>query len=187
MSKKKGDEESIRERTLNARTKPTSPKVRVVGGKGSDAGLVRHELYKVAWARYNEAMSAGYFLEAITLVDSMITDRIEAYTQHLMHFEEKHQSVTSLANAMAAMDIAREERQIPKDDEYKNLRAEVALFYEGRNKAVHNFAILSNANAEQTADDRRKEAQKTAIDGRKVFNLVNSYTRKQMYGAKNGD
>lgn len=187
MSKKKSDEEGVRERTLKARAMPTSPKVRVVGGKGSDAGLARHELYKVAWERYNEAMSAGFFLEAITLVDSVITDRIEAYTQHLMHFEEKHQSVTSLANAMAAMDIAREERQIPKDDEYKNLRKAVSQFYEGRNKAVHNFAILSNANAKQTADERLQEAEKTAKDGRKVFNLVNAYTRKQMYGAKNGE
>ena len=187
MSKKKSDEGSIRERTLKARAKPTSPKVRVVGGKGSDAGLARHELYKVAWERYNEAMSAGFFLEAITLVDSVITDRIEAYTQHLMHYEAKHQQVTSLANAMAAMDIAREERQIPKDAEYKNLRAAVSQFYEGRNKAVHNFAILSNANAEQTADDRLKDAQKTAEAGKVVFNLVNAYTRKQMYGAKNGE
>ena len=187
MSKKKSDEESIRERTVKARAKPTHPKVRVVGGKGSDAGIVRHELYKVAWARYNEAMSAGFYLEAITLVDSVITDRIEAYTQHLMHYEEKHQQVTSLANAMAAMDIAREERQIPKDAEYKNLRAAVSKFYEGRNKAVHNFAILSNANAEQTADDRLKEAQRTAEFGRDVFNLVNAYTRKQIYGAKNGE
>ena len=175
------------ERIKSMRVEPTHSKVRVVGGKGSDAGIVRHELYKVAWARYNEAMSAGFYLEAITLVDSVITDRIEAYTQHLMHYEEKHQQVTSLANAMAAMDIAREERQIPKDAEYKNLRAAVSKFYEGRNKAVHNFAILSNANAEQTADDRLKDAQKTAEDGRAVFNLVNAYTRKQMYGAKNGE
>jgi uncharacterized protein (DUF342 family) len=187
MSRKESNEDSIRARTLKARAMPTAPKVRVVGGKGSDAGLVRHELYKVAWERYNEAMSAGFYLEAITLVDSVITDRIEAYTQYLMHYEEKHQQVTSLANAMAAMDIAREERQIPTDAEYKNMRAEVSLFYEGRNKAVHNFAILSNADAEMTADDRLKEAQETARKGRDVFNLVKSYTRKQMYGAKHGD
>ena len=187
MSKSENNDDRIRERILRARAKPTSPKVRVVGGKGSDAGFVRHELYKAAWARYNEAMSAGFYLEAITLVDSVITDRIEAYTQHLMHYEEKHQQVTSLANAMASMDIAREERQIPIDAEYKNMRKAVSQFYEGRNKAVHNFAILSNANAEMTADDRLQEAQKTAQDGREVFNLVNAYTRKQMYGAKNGD
>ena len=85
------------------------------------------------------------------------------------------------------MDIARNERQIPKDVEYKNMRAAVSLFNEGRNKAIHNFAILSNANAEMTADDRLQAAKKTAEDGKTVFNLVNAYTRKKMYGAKNVD
>ena len=79
---------SIRDYLTRNRSAPSSPKVRVSGGKGSDAGAVRNELYKAAWVRYNEAMSAGFYLEAITIVDSLITDRIEAYTQHLMHFED---------------------------------------------------------------------------------------------------
>jgi len=31
------------------RSAPSSPKVRVIGGKGSDAGMIRHELYKAEW------------------------------------------------------------------------------------------------------------------------------------------
>ena len=72
--------------------------------------------------RYNEAMSAGFYLEAITIVDSVITDRIEAYTQHLMHFNETHQQVESLGNALTALNIARQEKQIADDDEYKAIR-----------------------------------------------------------------
>ena len=175
---------TIRDYLTRNRSAPSSPKVRVSGGKGSDAGAVRNELYKAAWVRYNEAMSAGFYLEAITIVDSLITDRIEAYTQHLMHFEDKHQQVESLGNAMAALNIARQDRQIADDDEYKAIRKAVMKFNEGRNKAVHNFVILSNANAEMSVDDRINQSKNTAEYGREVFNLVNAYTRKQMYGGK---
>ena len=174
----------IRDYLLRQRRKPSSPKVRVSGGKGSDAGAMRHELYKAAWVRYNEAMSAGFYLEAITIVDSVITDRIEAYTQHLMHFNETHQQVERLGNALTALNIARQERQIADDDEYKATRNAVIEFNKGRNKAVHNFVILTNANAEMSVDDRINQAKDTAEYGREVYNLGNAYTRKQIYGGK---
>ena len=175
---------SIRDELTGNRSAPSSQKVRVVGGKGSDAGAVRNELYKVACTRYNEAMSAGFYLEAITIVDSVITDRIEAYTQHLMHFDETHQQVESLGKAMAAVNIARQDKQIADDAEYKAMRKVVIKFYEGRNKAVHNFVILTNANAEMSVDARINQAKDTAEYGREVYNLVNAYTRKQIYGGK---
>lgn len=175
---------STRDYLTHKRSAPSSPKVRVTGGKGSDAGAVRYELYKAAWTRYNEAMSAGFYLEAITIVDSVITDRIEAYTQHLMHFEEKHQPVESLGMAIQALNLARQDKQIATDAEYKAIRKAVTKFYEGRNKAVHNFVILTNANAEMSVDDRINQAKDTAENGREVFNLVNAYTRNQINGGK---
>jgi len=181
---KKGD---TTERLIKERAEPSARKVRVIGGKGSEAGLVRHALYKVAWERYNSAIAAEFYFEAITLVDSMITDRIEAYIQHLLHFEEKHQKVMSLGEAVSAMDVARNERRIKSDVEYKKIKSAIIKFVEGRNKAVHNFVILHNDNAEMTAEDRISKAAETARYGRELFNLVNAYTRKQMYGAKNGE
>ena len=174
----------IRDYLARKRSAPSSPKVRVIGGKGSDAGTTRHELYKAAWSRYNEAMSAGFYLEAITIVDSVITDRIEAYTLHLMHFDDKHQQVESLGNAMAALNIARQDRQITDDAEYKAVRKAVTKFYEGRNQAVHNFVILNNANAQMSVEDRIKQAKGIAEFGREVFNLVNAFTKKQIYGGQ---
>jgi len=38
----------IRDYVARKRPAPSSPKVRVIGGKGSDAGTIRHELYKAA-------------------------------------------------------------------------------------------------------------------------------------------
>ena len=174
----------IRDRVTRNRSAPSSQKVRVSGGKGSDAGATRHELYKAAWERCNEAMSAGFYLEAITIIDSAITDRIEAYTQHLMHFDETHQQVESLGIAMAALNIARQDKQIADDAEYKAMRKAVIEFNEGRNKAVHNFVILTNANAEMSVDARINHAKDTATYGREVYNLVNAYTKKQIYGGK---
>jgi len=39
----------IRDYVARKRSAPSSPKVRVIGGKGSDAGMIRHELYKADW------------------------------------------------------------------------------------------------------------------------------------------
>lgn len=58
----------IRDYLARKRSAPSSPKVRVIGGKGSDAGTTRHELYKAAWSRYNEAMSAlGVYMNSTSM------------------------------------------------------------------------------------------------------------------------
>ena len=41
-------------------------------------GQIRHDLYKSVIDRYLEAMRAGYYLEAITLMESLISDRLES-------------------------------------------------------------------------------------------------------------
>jgi hypothetical protein len=43
-----------------------------------DSGTKRGELYKAAHEKINAAMAAGFFLEAITLCDRIIGDRLEA-------------------------------------------------------------------------------------------------------------
>lgn len=41
-------------------------------------GKIRYDLYKAVIHRYKEAMEKGFFLEAITLMESLISDRLES-------------------------------------------------------------------------------------------------------------
>ena len=46
-------------------------------------GKRRYELYKKAIIQFNNAIEAGYYLEAITICESLITDRLESRCSEL--------------------------------------------------------------------------------------------------------
>ena len=64
------------------------PKVRLAGEKGSEQNKLRAELYRYAHERLEEASEQGMLFEVIALCDMLITDRIEAYCQYLLHDED---------------------------------------------------------------------------------------------------
>ena len=55
----------------------------------SEYGKQKSGRYAFAHTRIQEAMKAGFYLEAITITESMITDRLLASRDHLMGEERK--------------------------------------------------------------------------------------------------
>ena len=53
-------------------------KLRAIATPGSTVAAQRYDLYRMAHGRISEAVEAGFYLEAITLIESIATDRLES-------------------------------------------------------------------------------------------------------------
>lgn len=95
---------------------------RVIAGEDEEVGTHRYRLYKAAFTRVKEASRAGYHLEAITLIESLLSDRMESRVAHLTKSKagfktlgwlicelRKHKSET-FAQVLAGIDAWRELR-----------------------------------------------------------------------------
>jgi hypothetical protein len=69
----------------------------------------------------------------------MITDRIEAYTQYLLHDDENHQKTGSIGLSVAAMGAARGDKDISIDAKYQALYTRIEQFIGARNEIIHGF------------------------------------------------
>ena len=71
-------------------------------GKGSKVGIIRHEYIKRAMEQYNKAMENGYYIEAIALMESAISDRLESTLNYL--FPEKNHSYSTIGSLIGDLD-----------------------------------------------------------------------------------
>ena len=54
-------------------------KIRAVTLPDNGVGKIRADLYKQAYERMKEAAEKGFYLEVITLIESLISDRVESF------------------------------------------------------------------------------------------------------------
>ena len=64
-------------------TTKKSSRRRAVASLANDVGVQRHQLFKAGYARITSAIASGWYLEAIVLVESLLTDRFESRLTHL--------------------------------------------------------------------------------------------------------
>lgn len=62
----------------------STPRVRLIALPGSQEGKARYHLYRAAYARVNEAIEKGFYLEAISIIESLISDRLESRVSYLI-------------------------------------------------------------------------------------------------------
>lgn len=155
---------------------------RVKGAKGSDQSKLRGVLYADANKCYSQAMNSGFYIEAISLCESMITDRIEALLQTIIHHEEPSQVRTeSLGRSMRKL-----KKRIPEQklDEYNSHLSRIKEWADDRNEAIHSFVKVTHGNFDIKVDDRKKNAKKTAENGMTLFRTWDAFTRKEIVRLK---
>ena len=74
-------------------------KVRIAGERDSTQNELRGQPYTNASKRIKSGLASGNHFEVIFLVDSIITDRLLAITQTLMHTENEHYERASIGSA----------------------------------------------------------------------------------------
>lgn len=98
-------------------------RVRAIASDQPGVGDHRYRLYTIAWQRVCEASEAGYYLEAITLLESLIADRLESRASYLTGENEgfsnlgplirtfrKHETVQAFRDLIERLDSWRKKR-----------------------------------------------------------------------------
>lgn len=154
--------------------KQTSKKIRKIN-TGPDASVAteKKELYRHTVKRINDANDAGFYLESVTLVESMITDRLEARRSKINnHSEEKRKFST----AGRLVDELCGERA-GESEELKLLYQEVRAWADRRNEVLHQLAKLAEGD-QRDWPTKYAVAKPTALDGMALFRRLDYAIRK---------
>jgi hypothetical protein len=140
--------------------------------KGFDLGitdnlLVKDDISSIAVERISKAVSGKYYLEAITLQESIISDRLAMYLHH-----QGKKSDSKTLNQLI-IDV--------QDHHKKTLFEKVDLWRKKRNKAVHGLVRSSPFESQIGIIAFDKLAKETAIEGQLLVSEITSWFDEYVY------
>ncbi len=123
---------------------PIEKRTRAIAHPGSQNAKMRAEMYRAAYTRINEATKAGYHLEAITIIESIVTDRLESRLTHVTGKDFSFQTLGSLITKA---------RQVETDPTLLQLiDRDLNNWRKSRNKALHEMAKIATDDATSWTD-----------------------------------
>jgi len=132
-------------------------------------GQERYEIIKAAISRYNTAIEHSFFLEATALMESLISDRLESRLGELIKTPVSFDTIGNLLNSL---------RKVETDAVLKEImNKQINNWCGDRNAVIHQAAKIELGKKKEWKDFI-KEAEKTAKDGRKIFDAYNKQLNK---------
>ena len=134
----------------------------------------RKEFYAQASVRVKIALSAEYYLEAIALIESLISDRLESYiekeTQQSDGFRDLGRNIRTAKRHANNSSITGVEELSACLEEIDNWRPI-------RNRLLHEAVKLEDGQP-KSWNDMMAAAKQAAYDGEKLFRDLNNAVRK---------
>lgn len=142
-------------------------------------GKARYETYKGVLSRYNSAVADGYYLEAITLIESIIADRLESVANQLFNTNEySYETLWNLISGVRRLEISSEmTRVVGNINKWRN----------GRNMALHEMAKFDREDYKKSFQDRYAELEQVAKRGYEIFNNLNNAIKKYRRNLNNNN
>lgn len=146
-------------------------------GPNSVVAVKRFNAYKSTWKRINESIKDGYFLESITLIESIISDRLEARISMLN--DQNYRSFLPLGNNVSILLGKNKKSRLTKESDLDllNLLNKVDEWREKRNEALHEMVKVPDSNA-LSWEDKYAECQSIAKEGIKLARKVSNIIKK---------
>jgi hypothetical protein len=141
----------------------------------NEIGAVRHDLYRGATSKVKAAIEAGFYIEAISLCESLMADRLEARVSHREGHTEtsrRHSTLGSLVRRLKSTE--------PHNgyEELHSLLGDILKWTDFRNKAVHNAVKISEGQKIQSWDERYGALKSSADQGYSLFKRLTSQMDK---------
>ena len=145
----------------------------------NNVGKQRYERYKSVIDQYNKAMEQGFYLEATTIMESLIADRLESLANYVAQKLEGLDSNFSYATLERLTEFLNGKNQQPylSEDLRKTIQ-DIIEWKEQRNRALHEIAKLDDKEEIDFAD-LYEAAKATAERGLELFKEINKQTRKK--------
>ena len=139
----------------------------------------RYLRYKLAFERLDDALEEGWLLEAISLEESIISDRLLSALASLTGHNGARMSFYELIN------IAKEAFVANGGDPEADLFDQLHQWRRDRNECVHAFCKLDDhAYSESSAEIFSDMMWETAQKGRELVDLVKDLSRVAKKGAR---
>lgn len=125
-----------------------------------EKGKKRYSLYKAVIDRYKESVDSGYYLEAITLMESLITDRLESF---LIYYSAMNRN-ESFKTLDACIRLFDKYQGLMNED----LLSRIVEWKNQRNHAVHEMAKIEEGD-NTSFSQRYLELRNVANKGFELF------------------
>jgi len=136
-------------------------RIRAVAGSDPSIGMRRYELYRKAWDQIESAEQNGFFLEAITLIESLISDRLESRARYLTGEDHGFKNIGSLLTSVRSQD---------RDPDFLVAYKAIDEWREKRNGAMHELVKFEQGDS-ATWNDKVKPLPSIVRGTRRSQNL----------------
>ncbi|NEW27797.1 hypothetical protein [Nocardia cyriacigeorgica] len=134
--------------------------------QGATLGYRRWHRYVGAFDRVQHCIERGYYLEAVAILDSLITDRLTSRVGYLSGAEPRIEPIGPLCRALIGRSDARDGAGLEHDDEFREVVEEIRTWAVERNHAIHATAkILRSDDPVVSFDDALRVHHRTALRG----------------------
>lgn len=148
-------------------------RARKSSGTKSKTGQARRTLYARCLERIRSALEDGYVLEAITLLESLITDRLEARLASIHAQKPEKRKFSTVGKLIQELSG----KKVGESDEALAVYVKVAKWADKRNEAIHEFAKLREGSTKKW-ETKYSEARGAVEEGGKVFRELDKIVRK---------
>jgi hypothetical protein len=144
---------------------------------GNSVGKQRQALYANAYTRIDEAIKQGFFLEAITIEESIITDRLEARVAWLS--EQTQREFRNLGPLVQILQGKGKNKKIQESDpKMLGLLPKIDEWREQRNEALHELVKFPEDVEEKCWEDFYSKTKKVAKEGKKLSRKVSNCVKR---------
>ena len=138
-----------------------------------EKNITKYESYKNAYEQIDAAIAAGFYLEAITIEESIMTDR-------LFRFCRDHGLRHSWDRATLGSEIKLINEKMVGKTEVTDLDfiGNLEEFWGNRNKCLHQIVKSEPGTSTQDFHEMLTLARKTAVDGKTLCKKVSNWSKK---------
>lgn len=118
----------------------TTTRTRAIAMPGTRVGDARYHLYREAFAHANRAIEERFYLEAITVTESLLADRLESRASYLLKRDFGFKTLENLIRKLS---------EIETDQTLKDIiNKDVVSWKASRNRALHEMAKLAHGDTQ---------------------------------------
>lgn len=139
----------------------------------------KYESYKEAWRRMSAAREQGFFLEAITIQESIIFDRLRSFAEYALTTQIEDKTPYSVLVGHVERALNTDAKKLRLWDNDRDLIRKLKNWGDHRNRAVHRIVRSRPGTPTQPIDEFLEDARQTADDGAILARQVSDWFEKQ--------
>lgn len=154
-------------------------KTHIVSTRENDVGTERYCLLLAAAEKAAEAFKQGFYLEAITLTESLLATRLESRLSHIKRRQDKSEAAGfgTLAHLCKAL-LSDEAKETPGWEAYQVPIQEIRKWATQRNEALHEMAKLVAEDGDNF-QEKYNRGRETALEGFRALLAYDAIDRQE--------